>query len=99
MDAARESGALVVIMVDLDLPGIKIASETPTDMPWIGVNFATLEYFHLTKEEVSIPAESNRYEKYLTELVEDGKVRLWIVKPIISSHKDRYQSICLGYKD
>jgi hypothetical protein len=33
MDAARSSGALVVIMVDYDLSGIKIASETPTDMP------------------------------------------------------------------
>ncbi|MGC1133753.1 MAG: hypothetical protein WA941_13085 [Nitrososphaeraceae archaeon] len=69
MDAARTSGALVVIMVDYDLPGIKIASETPTDMPWIGVSFKTLEYFHLTKEEVSIPAESDQYEKYVTELV------------------------------
>lgn len=73
MDAARRLGALVVIMVDYDLPGIKIASETPIDMPWIGVNFATLEYFHLTKEEVSIPVESNQYEKYVTELVEDGR--------------------------
>ena len=65
MDAARRSGALVVIMVDYDLPGIKIASETPIDMPWIGVNFATLEYFHLTKVEVSIPGESNQYKNML----------------------------------
>lgn len=59
MEEARKSGAHVVVMVDFDLPGIKIASETPTDMPWIGANDSTLEYFHLTREEVSIPAESN----------------------------------------
>jgi hypothetical protein len=73
LDAARRSGALVVIMVDYDLPGVKIASETPINMPWVGVNFATLKYFHLTKEEVSIPAESNQYEKYVTTLVEDSR--------------------------
>lgn len=73
MEVARRSGAHVVIMVDFDLPGIKIASETPTDMPWIGVNDETLEYFHLTREEVSIPAESNQYEKYITILVKKGQ--------------------------
>ena len=73
MEEARKFGALVVIMVDYDLPGIKIASETPTDMPWIGVNDETLEYFHLTRDEVSILAESNQYERYITKLVEDGK--------------------------
>ncbi|MGC1131450.1 MAG: hypothetical protein WA941_01400 [Nitrososphaeraceae archaeon] len=73
MDAARKSGALVVIMVDYDLPGIKIASETPIDMPWIGVNEDTLIYFHLTREEVSIPAESNQYEKYITILAKEGR--------------------------
>jgi hypothetical protein len=56
MDAARRSGALVVIIVDYDLPGIKIASETPVNMPCIGVNDETLKYFHLAREEVSIPA-------------------------------------------
>jgi hypothetical protein len=73
MEAARKSGALVVIMVDYDLPGIKIASETPTDMPWIGVNDETLEYLHLTIDEVSILAESKQYERYITKLVEDGE--------------------------
>jgi hypothetical protein len=73
MEEARKSGALVAIMVDYDVPGIKIASETPTDMPWIGVNDETLEYFHLTSGEVSIPTESNQYERYITKLVEDGE--------------------------
>lgn len=73
MEVARRSGAHVVIMVDFDLPGIKIASETPTDMPWIGVNDETLDYFHLTRDEVSIPAESKQYERYVTTLIEEGK--------------------------
>jgi hypothetical protein len=73
LEAARRSGAPVVIMVDLDLPGVKIASETPPDLPCIGVNDATLEYFHLTREEVSIPAESKQYERYVTILVKQGK--------------------------
>ena len=73
MEVARRAGAHVVMMVDFDLPGIKIASETPTDMPWIGVNDSTLEYFRLTREEVSIPAESKQYERYVTILVEKGK--------------------------
>jgi hypothetical protein len=73
LEAARRSGAPVVIMVDLDLPGVKIASETPPDLHCIGVNDATLEYFHLTREEVSIPAESKQYERYVTILVKQGK--------------------------
>jgi hypothetical protein len=73
LDAARRSGAIVVIMVDYDLPGIKIASESPVNMPWIGVNDKTLKYFHLTREDVSIPAESNQYEKYITILVKEGR--------------------------
>jgi hypothetical protein len=73
MEEARKSGALVSIMVDYDLPGIKIASEAPINMPWIGVNEETLEYFHLTRDELSIPTESNQYKKYITTLVKNGK--------------------------
>lgn len=73
MNAARSSGALVVIMVDYDLPGIKIASETPVDMPWIGINDKTLKYFHLSRDNLAIPSESNQYEKYITILVKEGR--------------------------
>src|SRR5918994_4451616 len=73
MEEARKSGALVAIMVDYDVPGKKNASETPKGMPWVGVNDETLEYFHLTSGEVSIPTESNQYERYITKLVEDGE--------------------------
>jgi hypothetical protein len=97
MDSARRSGALVVIMVDYDLPGIKIASETPTDMPWIGANFATLEYFHLTKEEVSIPAESNQYEKYVTNLVEDGRHPSNAKNDNTGEFDNRFKDVDLGF--
>lgn len=73
MNAARRSGALVAIMVDYDLPGIKIASETPVDMPWIGINDKTLKYFNLSRDNLAIPSESNQYEKYITILVKESK--------------------------
>ncbi len=97
MDAARKSGALVVIIVDYDLPGIKIASETPVDMSWIGVNFATLEYFRLTKEEVSIPAESNSYERYVTQLVEEGRHASNAKNDNAGEFDDRFKDIDLEF--
>ncbi|MGH9977848.1 MAG: hypothetical protein ACRD8Z_18735, partial [Nitrososphaeraceae archaeon] len=97
MDAARKSGALVVILVDYDLPGIKIASETPVDMPWIGVNFATLEYFHLTKEELSIPAESKSYEKYVTQLVEESRHPSNAKNDNVGELDDRFKDVDLEF--
>ena len=97
LDAARSSGALVVIIVDYDLPGIKIASETPTDMPWIGVNFETLDYFHLTKQEVAIPAESNQYERYVTNLVKDGIHPSNAKNDNAGEFDDRFKNVDLGF--
>ena len=97
MDAARKSGALVVIMVDYDLPGIKIASETPTDMPWIGVNFETLKYFHLTKEEVSIPAESNQFQRYVTDLVNDSIHPSNAKNDNVGEFDDRFKDVDLKF--
>jgi hypothetical protein len=49
MTAAKRSGANIVIMTDYDLTGINIASQSPKDMPWIGIDDTTLEYFGLNK--------------------------------------------------
>lgn len=97
MEAARESGAHVVIMVDYDLPGIKIASETPTDMPWIGVNDETLEYFHLNEEEVSIPSESKQYERYITILVKNGVHQLKAKNDNAGKPDTRFKDIDLEF--
>jgi hypothetical protein len=53
MIAAKKSGANIVIMTDYDLTGINIASHSPKDMPWIGVDDTTLEYFRLNRQDGS----------------------------------------------
>ena len=58
MAAAKKSGANVVIMTDYDLTGINIASQSPKDMPWIGIDDRTLEYFNLNKENNNLTAEA-----------------------------------------
>jgi hypothetical protein len=58
MTAAKKSGANVVIMTDYDLTGINIASLSPKDMPWIGVDDTTFEYFNLNKENNNLTAEA-----------------------------------------
>jgi DNA topoisomerase VI subunit A len=60
MTAAKKSGANVVIMTDYDLTGINIASQSPKDMPWIGVDDATLEYFNLNRESLTAEATNTR---------------------------------------
>ena len=59
MKVAKASGAHVVIMADYDASGVKIASESPTEMPWIGANDMMLEYFHLDRDSVKIESETN----------------------------------------
>jgi hypothetical protein len=73
MRAAKRSGAHVVIMADYDTTGVKIASESPLDMPWIGVNDATLEYFGLTRETVSIDSDTKANKEYVRHLVTYGE--------------------------
>lgn len=73
MNAAKESGAHVVIMTDYDATGIKIASESPTNMPWIGANDRMLEYFHLDRDVVKIKSETSANKDYIRSLVETGE--------------------------
>lgn len=73
MKAAKESGAHVVIMTDYDATGVKIASESPTDMPWIGANDTMLEYFNLDRDRVKIKSEKNANKDYIRSLVETGR--------------------------
>lgn len=73
MKVAKELGAHVVIMADYDATGIKIASESPTDMPWIGANDKMLEYFHLDRDKLKIKSETNANKEYVRSLVETGE--------------------------
>lgn len=72
MNAAKISGAHVVIMTDYDATGVKIASESPTDMPWIGANDSMLKYFNIDRETVKIDSETNANKAYVKFLVQKG---------------------------
>jgi 5S rRNA maturation endonuclease (ribonuclease M5) len=72
MKAAKQSGAHVVIMTDYDATGVKIASESPTDMPWIGCNDKMLEYFQLDRDSVKVESETNANIDYIKSLVQKG---------------------------
>lgn len=73
MEVAKEAGAHVVIMADYDATGVKIASESPTEMPWIGANDRMLEYFSLSRESVAIDSENRANKEYVRYLVQNGK--------------------------
>jgi hypothetical protein len=73
MSAADSSGAHVAIMADYDNSGIKIASESPTEIPWMGANDKMLEYFNLNRESVSIESETDKNRSYVSDLVQRGR--------------------------
>jgi hypothetical protein len=71
MDAARRSGANVVIMTDYDLSGVNIASNTTRQIPWIGIDEQTFEYFSLDRNSNDIAVQATN--KKISRTVE-GKV-------------------------
>lgn len=73
MNAADRSGAHVVIMADYDASGVKIASESPSDMPWIGANDKMLRYFHLSRGSVAIDSDTKADKAYVRDLVGTGR--------------------------
>lgn len=75
MNVAKKSGAHVVIMADYDATGVKIASESPTEMPWIGANDTMLEYFHLDRDTIKIASETCANKDYIRSLVENREHR------------------------
>lgn len=69
MMAAKSLGAHVVIMTDYDITGIHIASHSPRDMAWIGVDDSTLEYFNLDRSILAVNATNTRLFKNVRGLV------------------------------
>jgi hypothetical protein len=90
MTAAKSSGANVVIMTDYDLTGINIASLSPKNMPWIGIDETTLEYFGLSRHSLTAEAtntkiiktvemkvaEDDRFENVDIEFLKDKRVEI-----------------------
>jgi len=72
MEAIDDAGGHVAIMADYDASGVKIASETPTEVPWIGANDEMLEYFKLNRGSVAVASISEQNKDYVRDLVENG---------------------------
>ena len=96
-DAAKKSGARIVVIVDYDAAGIKIASEYPTSMHWIGINDATLRYFKITRESVEIQCETDQYKDYVLKLVKNGRHPYNAENDNAGLHDDRFKDIDLEF--
>jgi Protein of unknown function C-terminus (DUF2399) len=73
MNAASSSGANVVIMTDYDLTGINIASQIPSEIPWIGIDQRTFEYFNLNRDSNDITVQATNVK--LSGTVEEKVTR------------------------
>jgi hypothetical protein len=73
IDAANRSGANVVILTDYEAEGVKIASESPTEIPWIGANDEMLAKLNISRNRVAVTTTSPSKIPYLKELVKNGK--------------------------
>lgn len=71
-DLMNASGGHIAIMADYDNSGVKIASESPTRIPWIGANDKMLDYFNLNRNSVSVGVETNENRDYVANLVRRG---------------------------
>ena len=70
MNAVTGDGGHAVIMTDHDNSGIKIASESPTEIPWLGANDKMFRSLKIPREKVSVPKVSDfsfEYVKYLAK--------------------------------
>jgi hypothetical protein len=68
IEAARESGANIIIITDYDLSGANLASKCSQDIPWVTMDDSTLEYFDLQKDGTIVVGATN---KKLIERVEE----------------------------
>ena len=60
IEAAKESGANIIIITDYDLSGINLASKCSEDIPWVTMDDSTLEYFGLQKDNTIVVNVTNK---------------------------------------
>ena len=60
IEAAKESGANIIIITDYDLSGINLASKCSEDIPWVTMDDNTLEYFGLQKDSTIVVRATNK---------------------------------------
>lgn len=73
MIEAHKNGACVVIITDYEYTGIKIASESPSNVHWIGVNDEMLQFFNIRKEDLEVDAENQTSKREVESLVLHGR--------------------------
>jgi hypothetical protein len=65
IDAEDASSGHIAIMVDYDIEGIKIASECPSEIKWIGANVKMLRNLKLERGSVAVQSLSGRNKDYV----------------------------------
>lgn len=68
IEAAKKSGANIIIITDYDLSGVNLASKCSEDIPWVTMDDNTLQYFGLQKDSTIVVRATN---KKLTDRVEE----------------------------
>ena len=70
MNAITRDGGHAAIMADYDNSGVKIASESPTEIPWLGANDKMFKILKIPRVNVSVPVKNDfsfEYIKYLAK--------------------------------
>jgi hypothetical protein len=73
MHEVGKHGACIVIITDYEYTGIKIASESPSNVHWIGVNEEMLEYFNISRDSFEVDADNQTNKQGVESLVKYGK--------------------------
>jgi hypothetical protein len=72
IEAAKKSGANIVIITDYDLSGVNLASKCSEDIPWITMDDNTLEYFGLQKDKtIVVNATNKQLLEHIREIIEE----------------------------
>ena len=60
----KENGCNVSILTDFDIYGMKIATEQVPDIPRIGIDFDTLQYFRLSRDDPTVKDTISEINEY-----------------------------------
>lgn len=74
MNAAKSSGANIIIITDYDLSGVNLASKCGKHVHWITMDDATLQYFGLVKDKrVVVRATNTKLIYHIKEIMQTDK--------------------------
>ncbi|MGI0044526.1 MAG: hypothetical protein ACRD47_12535, partial [Nitrososphaeraceae archaeon] len=71
MNAAKSSGANIIIITDYDLSGVNLASKCGKHVHWITMDDATLRYFGLAKDKrIVVMATNTKLIEHIKEIMQ-----------------------------